>query len=41
VGNVMLNVTRNKEGMMVGYIILEPNDSEEIENSGEYAGRQN
>ena len=41
VGNVKLNVTRNKEGMMVGYIILEPNDSEEIENSGEYAGRQN
>lgn len=41
IGNVKLNVTKNKEGMMVGHIILEPEESEEIENSGEYTGRQN
>lgn len=41
IGNVKLSVTRNKDGMMVGRIILEPNESEEIENSGEYTGRQN
>lgn len=41
IGNVKLNVTKNKEGMMIGHIILELNESEEIENSGEYTGRQN
>ncbi len=40
VGNVILSVIRNKEGVMVGHIILEPNSSEEIENSGEYVGGQ-
>lgn len=40
IGNVKLNVTKNKEGMMVGYIILEPTETEEIANEGEYLGGQ-
>jgi len=40
VGNVKINVTRSKSGMMVGHIILEPNASKKIEDKGEYAGRQ-
>jgi len=40
VGNVKLNVTRNKQGMMVGHIILEPSEAEEIENQDEYVGRE-
>ncbi len=37
VGNVKLNVSRNKDGMMVGHIILETEEEEEIE-SGDYVG---
>jgi len=40
IGNVKLNVTKSKEGMMVGYITLEPTEKEEIVNEGEYLGRQ-
>jgi len=40
IGNVKLNVTRNKNGLMVGHIILEPSEKEEIVNEGEYFGRQ-
>ncbi len=40
VGNVKINVTKSKSGMMIGYITLEPNESEKIEDSGEYTGRQ-
>lgn len=39
VGNVKINVTK-EGGMMVGHIILEPDESEEIEDSGEYIGRE-
>lgn len=39
VGNVKLNVSRNKDGMMVGHIILETEDEEEIK-SGDYVGRE-
>ncbi len=40
VGNVKINVSKTKEGGMVGHIILEPSDSEEIENKGVYVGKQ-
>lgn len=40
IGNVKINVTKSKEGTMIGYIILEPNESEQIEDSGNYTGRQ-
>ena len=40
VGNVKINVSKTKNGVMVGHIILEPEESEEIENSGKYTGRQ-
>ena len=39
VGNVKVNVTKTKDGF-VGHIILEPEESEEINKGGEYAGRQ-
>jgi len=39
VGNVKVNVTRTVNGTFIGHIILEPVDSEEI-NEGEYLGRQ-
>lgn len=39
IGNVKVNVTKSKEGVMVGYIILEPNESEKAE-PAEYTGRQ-
>ena len=43
VGNVKVNVTKTKEGTMVGYIIIEPDESEKIENKPgeEYQGEQN
>ena len=41
IGNVKINITKNKRGVMVGHIILEPNESEKIEDSGKYIGRQN
>jgi len=41
VGNVRVNVTKTKEGVMVGHIILEPDESEKIENKDEkYEGMQ-
>jgi len=40
VGNVKLNVTKNKQGMMVGHIILEPTQEKEITNEGKYTGRE-
>jgi len=41
IGNVKINVTKNKEGTMVGHIILEPEQAEKIENENEkYVGRQ-
>ena len=40
VGNVKINVTKSKEGVMIGHIILEPEQAEEIEDSGEYTGGQ-
>ena len=40
IGNVKINVTRTKAGVMVGRIILEPEQSEKIEDEGEYIGRQ-
>jgi hypothetical protein len=42
IGNVKMNVTKSREGILVGHIILEPSGSEEIENENEtYTGRQN
>jgi len=40
VGNVKINVTKNKDGVMVGHIILEPEETQEIEDKGEYVGRE-
>jgi len=41
IGNVKLNVTKGQEGVLIGYIILEPNESAEIEDKDEkYTGRQ-
>lgn len=41
IGNVKINVTKTKEGTMVGHIILEPDESEKIEDENEeYIGRQ-
>ena len=40
IGNVKINVTKDNKGVMVGHIILEPEESEKIEDSGEYIGRQ-
>ena len=41
VGNVKVNITKTKDGGFVGHIILEPEESEEIDNTGEFVGRQN
>jgi len=40
IGNVKVNVTKNKDGIMVGRVILEPEESQEIEDKGEYVGRE-
>lgn len=40
VGNVKVNVTKNENGVMVGRIILEPDESQKIEDNGGYVGRQ-
>jgi hypothetical protein len=40
IGNVKLNVSRNEKGMMVGHIILEPSQAENVENSGQYSGEE-
>jgi len=41
-GDVKINVTKTKEGITIGYIILEPEEGEMIEDSGDinYTGRQ-
>jgi len=40
IGNVKINVTKTKDGKMMGRIILEPEESQEIEDKGEYVGRE-
>ncbi len=42
VGNVKINVTKSEEGVFIGHIILEPNETEKIEDEAEekYVGRQ-
>jgi len=41
VGNVKINVTKREGGGMVGHIILEPDESEDIEDKEEkYVGRE-
>lgn len=40
VGNVKINVTKGEGGVMVGHVILEPEESEEIKDKGEYTGRE-
>lgn len=40
IGNVKINVTKDERGIMVGHIILEPDVSEDIDDSGQYIGRQ-
>jgi len=40
VGNVKINVSKSEGGIMVGHIILEPDETEKIEDKGEYLGRQ-
>ena len=41
IGNVKINVTKTKEGVMVGHIILEPEEEERIEDENEeYIGGQ-
>lgn len=41
IGNVKINITKNEKGVMVGHIILEPEQSEKIEDKDEqYLGRQ-
>lgn len=39
IGNVKVNVTKSREGIMVGHIILEPDEKEKIDNE-DYEGRQ-
>jgi len=42
VGNVKINITKKSNGIFVGHIILEPDESEKIEDKNEtYIGRQN
>ena len=40
IGDVKINVTKNDNGVMVGHIILEPDESEKIDDNGSYVGRQ-
>lgn len=40
IGNVKINITKNEGGIMMGYIILEPDEKEEVVDAGEYFGRQ-
>ena len=40
IGNVKINITKDDEGIIVGHVILGPEESEKIEDSGEYTGRQ-
>ena len=40
IGNVKINVTKDENGVMVGHVILTPDESEKINDSGEYTGGQ-
>jgi len=40
IGNVKINVTKDDNGIMIGQVILEPDESEKINDSGDYTGRQ-
>jgi len=40
VGDVKIKITKGDDGVMVGNIILEPDQKEEIEDQGEYIGGQ-
>ena len=40
VGNVKVNISKTSDGGFVGYIILEPDENTNIEDEGEYTGRQ-
>lgn len=40
IGNVKINVTKSETGGFVGHVILSPEQSEMIEDSGEYIGRE-
>lgn len=39
-GNVKINITKGEDGVMLGHVILEPDESQEIEDKGVYKGRQ-
>jgi hypothetical protein len=41
VGNVKINVTKTEEGVLVGHIILEPEESQDVKDNGQYTGVQN
>jgi len=40
IGNVKINVTKREDGVMVGHIILEPEETKKIEDKGVYEGRE-
>jgi hypothetical protein len=40
IGNVKINVTKDDKGILVGHVILEPDETDEIPDSGNYTGRQ-
>ena len=40
IGNVKVNITKNRSGVIVGYIVLEPEESRRIEDKGIYEGGQ-
>ena len=40
IGNVKINITRTDEWIVVGQIILDPLESEKIEDKGQYTGRE-
>ncbi len=40
-GNVRVNITRDKGGILAGHIVLDPNETQTIEDEGKYVGRQN
>lgn len=40
IGNVKINVTKNKDGELIGHVILEPEQAEKIENETGFIGGQ-
>ncbi|MEK6871541.1 MAG: hypothetical protein AABX16_01425, partial [Nanoarchaeota archaeon] len=40
IGTVTLNITKNKDGIMIGTIVLEEGDVEIIDDNGVYEGRE-